>query len=315
MKTTICGMFGIEYPIIQGGMVWFATHKLVSAVSEAGGLGLLASGSMTPDELSRQIDLVREKTKKPFGVNIPLLNPMAPDIVDVVIQKGVKIVFTSAGNPKTFTPKLKESGCKVVHVVASAYHAKKAEEAGCDAVVAEGYESGGHVSFDEVTTFVLVPAVCDVVKIPVIAAGGIADGRGLAAALCLGAQGVQMGTRFIASTECEGHPDYKDLILKIDERGTVVTGKTFGPVRVIKNKLAERIIKAEFSGVDPRTILTDLIGEGRSKLAAVDGDMDEGSIQCGQVAGLIWEIKPVKEIIESTVNDAKEILKRLGKLL
>jgi len=312
MKTKVTELFGIEHPVVQGGMVWFATHELVSAVSEAGGLGLLAAGSLEPDELAREIELVRERTEKPFGVNVPLINPLASDLIDVVLDRGVGIIFTSAGSPKAFTPKLKEAGCKVVHVVASAYHAKKAADAGCDAVVAEGYEGGGHVSHDEVSTMVLTQAVCRAVGIPVIAAGGFVDGRGLAAALCLGASGVQMGTRFVASVECAGHPDYKKKILEIDERGTVVTGKSFLPVRVIKNRLAERIIEAERSGADPSKIIADLIGEGRTRLASIEGDLEEGSVQCGQSAGLVWELVSVKEIVESTVKEAEELLKHLA---
>jgi enoyl-[acyl-carrier protein] reductase II len=313
-KTELCDILGIEYPIIQGGMVWICFHELCSAVSEAGGLGVLASGSMSLDELKNEIKLVKERTKKPFGVNIPLLRPDAEDLINTTIEGGADVIATSAGSPKRFTAKIKDAGLKVIHVSPNVSLAKKGMECGVDAIVVEGIEAGGHNGFDEITTMSLVPQVVDRVDIPVVAAGGIADGRGFVAALALGAMGVQVGTRFAATHEARAHPNFKEAIVNVTDTGTVLTARSIAPARGIKNSLTERIVKAEMEGASPEE-LYDLLGEGRSQLAAKEGDIDEGTVYCGQIGGMITKIKGAGEIIREMIEEAEEIVRGLGGLV
>lgn len=305
-RTEVTGLLNIDYPIILGGMVWICMHELCAAVSEAGGLGVLAGGSMTTDELKGEIKSVRERTKKPFGVNVPLLRPDAEDLIDAAIEGGAAAVATSAGNPKRFTEKIKDAGLVVLHVSPNVGLAKKAEDAGVDIIVAEGFEAGGHNGFDEIGTMALIPQVVDAVSIPVVAAGGIADARGFAAALALGAGGVQMGTRFVATHEARAHKNFKDAILGVTDTGTIVTARTLGPTRCIKNPLAEKILAAEKGGASVEE-LYELIGEGRSRKAAVDGDTVEGTVYCGQIGGLIKELKSVKAVIDEIVENSKKM--------
>jgi len=309
-RTELCEILGIEYPIIQGGMVWVSYHDLCAAVSEAGGLGLLAGASMMPDELREEIRLVKSRTKKPFGVNIPLRRPQSEDLINVSIEEGVKVVCTSAGNPRKYTRKLHDMGMKVIHVSPSVTLAMKAEEAGVDAIVAEGIEAGGHDGFEEITTMALVPQVVDKVNIPVIAAGGIADSRGFIAALALGAKGVQMGTRFAATYEAQGHPLFKKAIIDASDTGTVITGRRLSPTRCIKNKLTDRIQEVESRGASAEELLK-LIGTGRSRRATLEGDVEEGTIYCGQIAGMIGELKSAREVIVEIIEGAKAILGNL----
>lgn len=312
MKTRVTKLFDIDLPIIGGGMVWMSTAALAAAVSNAGGIGLIAAGSNTPDSLALEIDRIRELTDKPFGINVPLLYPFVGDMMDVIIDKGVKVVFTSAGSPKKFTPMLKKAGVTVVHVVPSALLAGKCEAAGVDAVVAEGSEGGGHLAFDEVSTFVLVPMVKKTVSIPVIAAGGIGVGAQIAAAFALGAEGVQIGTRFIATKECEGHINFKNAIINAGETGTTVTGKNISPIRGIKNKLTDAILEMERRGKTKEEIL-EFIGVGRARSASQDGDVDWGTVQCGQVAGLIDDLPTVKNLVDKMMSEAKETVELLEK--
>jgi enoyl-[acyl-carrier protein] reductase II len=313
-RTEICDLFGIEYPIIQGGMVWVSYHELCAAVSEAGGLGTLAGGSMTADELRDQIRLVKEKTGKPFAVNIPIVQPHSGDLVETALEQGVKVISTSAGNPARFTEAIHERGAKVIHVSPSATLAEKAAEAGVDAVVAEGIEAGGHDGFEEITTMALVPQVVEKAKIPVIAAGGIADSRGFIAALALGAKGVQIGTRFAATQEAQGHVRFKDAIVNADDRGTTITGRGFGPTRCVRNRLTDQIQEAERSGASPKEVL-ELIGSGRARRATMEGDVEEGTIYCGQIAGLIHGLKRAEEVISEIMAGAGVLVKELGKYL
>jgi enoyl-[acyl-carrier protein] reductase II len=310
-RTDLCDLLGIEYPIIQGGMVWVSYHELCAAVSEAGGLGILAGGSMSPDELREQIRLVKAKTKKPFGVNIPIVRGDSDECVNVVIEEEVNVISTSAGNPKRFTGKIHDAGLKVIHVSPSATLAAKAADVGVDAIVAEGIEAGGHDGFEEITTMTLVPQVVEKVDIPVIAAGGIADSRGFVAALALGAKGVQIGTRFAATHEAQGHPNFKEAILNAEDTGTVITGRSIGPTRCVRNRLAEKILDAEKRGVSPEELL-EFIGQGRSRRAAEKGDVEEGSLYCGQIAGLINELKSASQVIGEIIEGAQALVKRLG---
>lgn len=310
MKTRITDLFEIQFPIIQAGMVWVSGYKLAAAVSEVGGLGLIGAGSMKPDLLREQIQKAKSKTDKPFGVNIPLLRGDAEDLINVAINENVKIVFTSAGHPGKFIDKLKKAGCIVVHVVPSVKYALKAESVGCDAIVAEGFEAGGHNGLDEITTFVLVPQVVDAVQIPVIAAGGIADGRGMAAAFALGAEGVQIGTRFAASIESSAHDNYKRAIVESADNSTVLILKKVTPVRLIKNKFSVRIMEAENRGASPEE-LAGLLGKGRERLAILEGNLDEGEIEAGQCAGMIKEILPAGEIVRKIVEEYFLIINKL----
>ncbi len=309
IKTEICELLDIKYPIIQGGMAWVADAELASAVSEAGGLGIIAAGNAPADWVEREIVKAKEMTKKPFGVNIMLLSPFVDDVVDVVVKHEVKVITTGAGSPGKYMEKFKSIGAKVIPVVASVALAKRMESAGVDAVIAEGMESGGHIG--ELTTMALVPQVVDAVKIPVIAAGGIADGRGFLAALALGAKGVQMGTRFVVSDECTISLAYKEAIVKAKDRDTVITGRATGhPVRILKNKLAREFLKMESSGATKEEL--EKFGEGRLRLAAREGDVVNGSVMAGQISGLIRDIKPVKEIIEDIISSAEAMLKEIN---
>lgn len=297
----ICQLLNIEYPIIMGGMSWAGTSKLAAAVSNAGGLGVIGSGAMKREHLKEAIDTIRTLTDKPFGVNIILVSPYVDELVDLVIEEKVPVVTFGAGNPSKYMTRLKEAGIRVIPVVASDNMAKMMERIGADAVIAEGMESGGHIG--EVTTLVLVNAVCRAVKIPVIAAGGIADGRAMAAMFALGAEGIQMGTRFIASTEADTHENFKKLILKSSIRDTVVTGAPLGhPARVIETRFAKKVRELETKNLQEAEEV--LVGSLRK--AVVDGNIEEGSFMAGQCVGLINEIKPVKEIIQDIVNEFYE---------
>ncbi len=312
IKTQVCDVLGIEYPILQGGMAWVSDAELAAAVSNAGGLGIIAAGNAPVDWLENEIIKAKSLTDKPFGVNIMLLSPFIEDVVDVVIKHRVKVITTGAGNPGKYVERFKEVGAKVIPVVSAVALAKRMELLGVDALIAEGMESGGHIG--DLTTMALVPQVVDAVNIPVIAAGGIADGRGLAAALALGASGVQMGTRFVASVECTISDAYKEMIVKAKDRDTVVTGRTTGhPVRILKNRLAREFIKLEANGATPEEL--EKFGEGKLRLAAREGDVKNGSVMAGQIAGLIRDIKPVKQIIEDIVKEAEETIMRLNGML
>ncbi|MGC8615763.1 MAG: enoyl-[acyl-carrier-protein] reductase FabK [Desulfurella sp.] len=310
-KTEICDILGIEYPIFQGGMAWVSDAKLASSVSQAGALGIIAAGHATPQWLESQILLAKEMTDKPFGVNIMLLSPYVEEIVRLVIKHKVKVVTTGAGNPGKYMQAFADANIKVIPVVGAVALAKRMESIGAVAVVAEGMESGGHIG--ELTTMALVPQVVDAVKIPVIAAGGIADGRGFLAALSLGAKGVQIGTRFIASIECQASDNYKQAIIKAKDRDTVVTGLSTGhPVRIIRNKLAREFEKLEKQEASIEEI--EKLGSGKLRLAVVDGDVENGSVMAGQISGLVKDIKPVKEIINDIISQAKKTLENLNAL-
>ncbi|MFN3694306.1 MAG: NAD(P)H-dependent flavin oxidoreductase [Ignavibacterium sp.] len=301
-KTKITELFGIEYPLIQAGMVWVSGWKLASAVSNCGGLGLIGSGSMKPDLLREHIRKCKAATDKPFGVNIPLLRGDADELVNVTIEEGVKIVFTSAGHPKKFAQQLKDNGIKIIHVVPNIKYGLKAQEAGCDAVVGEGVEAGGHNGADQITTFALIPQLVDALEIPVIAAGGIVDGRGIVAALALGAEGVQIGTRFAATVESSAHENYKRKIVEAGDTDTVLALKKIGLVRIIKNDFALRAIKAEEECWDEFK-LKELLGNKRERAGIFEGDENEGELEAGQGAGLIKDIPTVKELMERLVRD------------
>ncbi len=315
-KTRICHLLGIEYPIIQGGMVWVANAELAAAVSNAGGLGIISpNAGMAPeadivDNLRSQIKKVRRLTDKPFGVNFPLAFPTVKELIDVAIEEKVPVVTTSAGNPATYTPRLKDAGIKVLHVVPSVRLAKGAEARGVDAVIAEGYEAGGHNGFDELPTFVLVPQVVDAVKIPVVAAGGIADARGFIAALVLGADGVQIGTRFVATLECIAHQKVKEAIIRATDTGTVISGRKLGPVRSLKNELTAKILEMESHGASAEE-LQSFIGTGRARLGKLEGDIVNGEVYCGAIAGTITEIVSAEEIVRSIIKDSEAMLAKL----
>ncbi|MBO8137398.1 MAG: enoyl-[acyl-carrier-protein] reductase FabK [Desulfotomaculum sp.] len=309
MRTELCDLLGIDYPVLQGGMAWVSTAELVAAVSEAGGLGILGSGNAPPEWLEEQVAKIRTLTDKPFGVNVMLMSPYADQIMDIVVKERIPVVTTGAGNPGKYVSKLKEIGTKVIPVVPSVALAKRMERSGVDAVIAEGGESGGHVG--EQNTMPLVPQVVDAVSIPVIAAGGIFDGRGLVAALALGAVGVQMGTRFMSAEECVIHENVKKLLLKAKDRDTVITGRSTGhPVRVIKNKLAKRFQELESLCTPPEEL--EKLGVGKLKAAMVDGDVEYGSVMAGQVCGMIEKIQPAREIIEEIVSEAEKIIEKLS---
>lgn len=310
INTEICGMLNIKYPIIQGGMAWIATAELAAAVSEAGGLGVIGAGNVPAKILEEEIIKVKRLTDKPFGVNIMLLSSFAEGVVDVVCKHKVPVVTTGAGNPAKFVNKFKGAGIKIIPVVPSVALAKRMEGLGVDAVIAEGTEAGGHIG--ELTTMALVPQAVDAVNIPVIAAGGIADGRGLLAALSLGAEGVQIGTRFVCAEECTVHRNYKNMILRAKDRDAVVTARITGhPVRMLKNKLARQFSKLEKEGATAEEI--ERLGQGKLELAAVDGDVENGSVMAGQVAGMVNKIQPCKEIIEEIISDAKNQFDLAGK--
>jgi enoyl-[acyl-carrier protein] reductase II len=298
----ITQLFKIKYPIIQGGMIWNSGYKLASAVSNAGGLGLIGAGSMYPEVLREHIQKCKKATDKPFGVNVPMLYPNIEEIINIIVEEDVKIVFTSAGNPKTWTSFLKEKGITVVHVVSSSVFALKAQDAGVDAVVAEGFEAGGHNGREETTTFTLIPMVKEKIKIPLIAAGGIATGRGMLAAMVLGADGVQVGSRFAASVESSAHENFKNKILETKEGETQVTLKELSPVRLIKNKFYQDV-QDLYSKCPNKEDLTALLGRARAKRGMFEGDLIEGELEIGQIAGLIYAIKPASEIIEEMISE------------
>ena len=298
----ITQLFNIKYPIIQGGMIWNSGYKLASAVSNAGGLGLIGAGSMYPEVLREHIQKCKKTTDKPFGVNVPMLYPNLEEIINIIVEEGVKIVFTSAGNPKTWTPFLKEKGIIVVHVVSSSTFALKAQEAGVDAIVAEGFEAGGHNGREETTTFTLIPMVKEKIRIPLIAAGGIATGRGMFAAMVLGADGVQLGSRFAASVESSAHENFKNKILETKEGETQLTLKELAPVRLIKNKFYQDV-QDLYAKCPTKEELVTLLGRARAKRGMFEGDLEEGELEIGQIAGLIHTIKPAAEIIEEMITD------------
>ena len=300
-------LFGIDFPIIQAGMIWTSGWRLASAVSNAGGLGMLGSGSMYPDVLKEHIRKCKSATSRSFGVNVPLLYPDIDKHIQIIIDEGVKIVFTSAGNPKTWTGVLKEKGITVVHVISSSKFAKKAEDAGCDAVVAEGFEAGGHNGREETTTIVLVPAVVNAVKIPVIAAGGIATGRQMLAALTLGAEGVQMGTRFVASMEASSHINFKNAVINTQEGDTILTMKQLTPVRLIKNNFYKEVQEAELRGASTDE-LKELLGRARAKKGMFEGNLDDGELEIGQVSANLENILPAAKIIDEVWNEFKDAL-------
>lgn len=302
MKNRITALFEVELPINQAGMIWCSGWELASAVSNAGGLGLIGSGSMYPDILRSQIEKCKNATDKPFGVNVPLMYPDIDQHMKIIMDAGVPIVFTSAGNPSTWTPILKKAGIKVVHVIASVKFALKSQDAGVDAVVAEGFEAGGHNGRDETTTLCLVPEVCKALSIPVIAAGGIASGRAMLAAFALGAEGVQIGSRFVATHESSAHINFKQKVVDTTEGETVLTLKQLNPVRLIKNNFYDQVRAAEAKGVSKEE-MAELLGKGRSKKGMFEGYLDEGELEIGQVAGQISDIKPAAEIVHSIWNE------------
>lgn len=301
-QNRITQLFGTQYPIVQAGMVWASGWQLASAVSNAGGLGLIGSGSMYPEVLREHIQKCQQATGKPFGVNVPMLYPDIEKLMAIIVDLGVKIVFTSAGNPKTWTSYLKERGITVVHVVSSVKFALKAQEAGVDAVVAEGFEAGGHNGRDETTTLVLVPAVKEKITIPLIAAGGIATGRAMLAAMVLGADGVQVGSRFVASNEASSHDYFKMKVVEAGEGDTQLTLKELAPVRLIKNKFYRDIQNAYKNGATTEELRT-LLGRGRAKKGMFEGDMDEGELEIGQVSALIHGIQPAAEIVADMMRE------------
>lgn len=306
-KNRITQLFNIDYPIIQAGMIWASGWRLASAVSNAGGLGIIGSGSMYPDVLKEHIIKCKAATNKPFGVNLPLLYPNIDEHIQTIIEYKVPIVFTSAGNPKAFTSLLKQHGIVVVHVVSSSKFAKKSEEAGCDAVVAEGFEAGGHNGREETTTLVLVPAVCNAVAIPVIAAGGIATGRQMLSTMVLGAEGVQIGSRFVASNEASSHENFKTAVIHTNEGDTVLSLKQLTPVRLLKNRFYNEVKKAEEKCATPDQ-LNILLGKGRAKKGMFEGDVEEGELEIGQVATLIKTIQPAAAIVKEIWTDFEAAL-------
>lgn len=309
----ITQLFGIKYPIIQGGMIWCSGWKLASSVSNAGGLGLIGSGSMYPDVLRDHILKCKQNTDKPFGVNIPLLYPDLDHHIRTIIDLDVKIVFTSAGSPMKYTSILKENGIKVVHVTSNLKFAKKSEEAGVDAVVSEGFEAGGHNGKEEITTLCLIPNVSENLNIPVIAAGGIASGKAMLAAMILGADGVQIGSRFVTSEESSAHINFKDEVVKAKEGDTMLSLKKLTAVRLLNNKFYQQVIEAESRG-DSVEELSTLLGRSRAKRGMFEGDIDEGELEIGQVSSMIADIKPVKEIIEEIMNEFESQKSKIGNI-
>lgn len=307
MENRITQLFNINYPIIQGGMIWNSGWRLASAVSNAGGLGLIGSGSMYPEVLKEHIQKCKAATDRPFGVNVPLLYPDIDKHMAIIIAEKVPVVFTSAGNPATWTSILKEQGIKVVHVVSSSKFAIKAAQAGCDAVVAEGFEAGGHNGREETTSMVLIPAVCAAVTIPVIAAGGIATGRQMLASMVLGAEGVQVGSRFVASTESSAHPNFKAAVVQSNEGDTQLSLKQLTPVRLLKNNFFMQVKEAEEKGL-PADALKELLGKGRAKKGMFEGDLDEGELEIGQVSASIKSIQPAAEIVKELWTEFQALL-------
>ncbi len=306
-KNRICDLFGIEFPLIQAGMIWCSGWEMAAAVSNAGGLGIIGSGSMYPHILEEHVQKCKAATNKPFAVNLPMLYPDIDKHIETIIKYKVPIVFTSAGNPKTWTAHLKSHGIKVVHVVSSVKFAKKAEEAGVDAVVAEGFEAGGHNGRDETTTMCLIPMVKNEVSIPLIAAGGIGTGRGMLAAMNLGADAVQIGSRFVASNESSAHQNFKETVIQTPEGGTMLTLKELTPVRLIKNDFYQRLESAYNQGADNEKLL-ELLGRGRAKKGMFEGDLTEGELEIGQISGLIHNILPAASIVEEIIAEFKVAL-------
>jgi len=312
MQNRITELFGIQYPIIQAGMIWASGWRLASAVSNAGGLGILGAGSMYPEVLLEHIQKCKKATDKPFGVNVPMLYPDIDKLMDIIVQEEVKIVFTSAGNPKTWTSFLKEKGITVVHVVSSVKFALKAQEAGVDAVVAEGFEAGGHNGRDETTTLVLIPAVKEQITIPLIAAGGIATGKQMLAAMILGANAVQVGSRFVASEEASSHQLFKDEVVNAKEGDTQLTLKELAPVRLLKNKFYQDVQQAYAQGATKEG-LKEVLGRARAKKGMFEGDLEEGELEIGQVSALIHKVMPAAEIVKELMTDFEEAKNQLGK--
>ena len=306
-------LFGIKYPVIAGGMVWCSGWRLASAVSNAGGLGLLGAGSMHPETLIEHIDKMNAATSKPWGVNVPLMYPEIDRLMDILIRKGVKIVFTSAGSPKKYTDMLHQSGITVAHVVSSSKFAKKCEEAGVDAVVAEGFEAGGHNGREEMTTMALIPQVREAVSLPLIAAGGIGSGRAMLAAMALGAEGVQIGTLFAVSRESSASEAFKQLCVELGEDGTMLALKKISPTRLIKNELFAKIAEAESRGAEADE-LRQLLGRAASKRGSFEGDLTNGELEIGQIVGAIREVKPVAEIMDDIITDFEETKRRLAEI-
>lgn len=308
---SITSLFDIKYPIVQAGMIWCSGWELASAVSNAGGLGLIGSGSMYPDVLRTHLQKCKKATDKPFGVNIPLLYPQIEDHIKIILEEGVKIVFSSAGNPRTWTETLKKEGVTVVHVVSSSKFAVKAQEAGCDAVVAEGFEAGGHNGREETTTLCLIPAVVDKVEIPVIAAGGIYDGRTMAAAFALGASGVQVGSRFVATHEASAHQNFKDYLTKSNEGDTQLSLKELTPVRLMKNEFYQKVQEA-YAACATKEQLAELLGRGRAKKGMFEGDLENGELEIGQIAASIRDIIPAAQVVENMMRECREAIGSLG---
>lgn len=310
LQTRLCDLLGIQYPILQGGMAWVSTAELAAAVSEAGGLGIIGSGQAPPEWLLEQIARAKSLTNKPFGVNVMMMSPYLEQVMQIILDERVPVVTTGAGNPGKFIPGLKEIGTKVIPVIPSVALAQRMAKAGVDAVIAEGGESGGHIG--ELATLPLVPQVVDAVDIPVIAAGGFFDGRGLISALALGAQGVQMGTRFMCATECTIHSNVKEVLMKAKDRDTVVTGRTTGhPVRIIRNKLAKQFEEMERRGAPVEEL--EKVGLGRLRMAMVEGEIQEGSVMAGQVCGMIKKIEPAADIIGDIITGAEQVMNRLSR--
>lgn len=311
MQNRVTQLFGIKYPIIQAGMIWCSGWRLAAAVSNAGGLGIIGSGSMYPEVLREHIQKCKAATDKPFAVNVPMLYPDIDKHMQIIIEEKVPIVFTSAGNPKTWTPMLKQNGIKVVHVVSSAKFAKKSEDAGVDAIVAEGFEAGGHNGREETTTLCLIPQVVESVKIPVIAAGGIGTGKSMLAAMALGAEGVQIGSRFVASEESSAHPNFKQVVINANEGDTVLTLKALTPVRLIKNEFYKRVEEAQARCASVEE-LKEILGRARAKKGMFEGDLVEGELEIGQISALIKEIKPAAEIVKEIVEEYNATLKQIS---
>ena len=302
MQNKITELFKIKYPIIQAGMIWNSGWKLASAVSNSGGLGLLGAGSMYPDVLRQHIQKCKKATSHPFGVNVPMLYPNIEEIIQIIIEQGVKIVFTSAGNPKIHTERLKENGIKVAHVISSVKFAAKAQEAGVDAVIAEGFEAGGHNGREETTTFTLIPMVKEKIQIPLIAAGGIATGKGMLAAMVLGADGVQIGSRFVASEESSAHINFKNKVIEAKDGDTLLTLKELAPVRLLKNKFSNDVLELYKSNPSKQDLI-DLLGRARAKRGMFEGDLEDGELEIGQITGLINKIQPASKIVKEIISE------------
>ena len=302
MQNKITELFKIKYPIIQAGMIWNSGWRLASAVSNSGGLGLIGAGSMYPDVLRQHIQKCKKETSHPFGVNVPMLYPNIEEIIQIIIEQGVKIVFTSAGNPKIHTERLKKKGIKVAHVVSSVKFALKAQEAGVDALVAEGFEAGGHNGREETTTFTLIPMVKEQIRIPLIAAGGIATGRGMLAAMVLGADGVQIGSRFVASEESSAHINFKNKVIEAKDGDTLLTLKELAPVRLLKNKFSNDVLELYKSNPSKQDLI-DLLGRARAKRGMFEGDIEDGELEIGQITGLINKIQPASKIVKEIISE------------